>query len=171
MGFSRQEHWSGLPFPSPKGTIERKKVKSLSCVWLFATPWTAAHQAPPSMEFFRQEYCGGLPFPSPSNAVQCQLVMKADRDRVEKVVLRTSKIMDYKGPSDHLHELLYTYFKFFSHIFTYQISYHIIHGYTFFWGTDLRILHLSASIWTDYCIQLVSVKLMKVINCKNDCQD
>ena len=26
-GFSRQEHWSGLPFPSPKGTIERKKVK------------------------------------------------------------------------------------------------------------------------------------------------
>uniref|UniRef100_A0AC11D1P0 Four and a half LIM domains 5 n=1 Tax=Ovis aries TaxID=9940 RepID=A0AC11D1P0_SHEEP len=32
LGFSRQEHWSGLPFPSPKGTIERKKVKSLSCV-------------------------------------------------------------------------------------------------------------------------------------------
>ena len=40
MGFSRQEHWSGLPFPSPKGTIERKKVKSLSHVQLFATPWT-----------------------------------------------------------------------------------------------------------------------------------
>ena len=32
------------------------KVKSLSCVWLCATPWTAAHQAPPSMEFPRQEY-------------------------------------------------------------------------------------------------------------------
>ena len=30
------------------------KVKSLSCVWLFATPWTAAHQAPPSMGFSRQ---------------------------------------------------------------------------------------------------------------------
>ena len=28
MGFSRQEHWSGLPCPSPKGTIERKKVMS-----------------------------------------------------------------------------------------------------------------------------------------------
>ena len=26
MGLSRQEHWNGLPFPSPKGTIERKKV-------------------------------------------------------------------------------------------------------------------------------------------------
>ena len=35
MGLSRQEHWSGLPFPSSKGTIERKKVKSLSCVRLF----------------------------------------------------------------------------------------------------------------------------------------
>ena len=41
MGFSRQDHWSGLPFPSPKRSIERKKVKSLSCVWLFAIPsWT-----------------------------------------------------------------------------------------------------------------------------------
>ena len=32
------------------------KVKSLSCVWLFMTPWTAAYQAPPSMGFSRQEY-------------------------------------------------------------------------------------------------------------------
>ena len=40
MGLSRQEHWSGLPFPSPKGTIERKKVKSLSRVRLLVTPWT-----------------------------------------------------------------------------------------------------------------------------------
>ena len=38
------------------------KVKSLSRVWLFATPWTAAHQAPPSMGFSRQEYWSGVPF-------------------------------------------------------------------------------------------------------------
>ena len=38
---------------------------SLSCVRLCATPWTAAHQAPLSMEFSRQEYWSGLPFPSP----------------------------------------------------------------------------------------------------------
>ena len=36
-----------------------------SCVQLFATPWTVAHQAPLSMEFSRQEYWSGLPFPSP----------------------------------------------------------------------------------------------------------
>ena len=37
------------------------KVKSLCCVRLLATPWTAAYQAPPSMGFSRQEYWSGLP--------------------------------------------------------------------------------------------------------------
>ena len=41
------------------------KVKSLSCVRLLATPWTTAHQAPPSMGFSRSEYWGGVPLPSP----------------------------------------------------------------------------------------------------------
>ena len=40
------------------------KVKSLSRVRLLETPWTAAHQAPPSMEFSRQEYWSGVPLPS-----------------------------------------------------------------------------------------------------------
>ena len=43
------------------------KVKSLSRVQLFATPWTVAYQAPLSMGFFRQEYWSGLPFPSPGD--------------------------------------------------------------------------------------------------------
>ena len=47
---------------------ERKKVKSLSRARLFETPWTVAHQAPPSMGFSRQEdYWSGLPFPSPGD--------------------------------------------------------------------------------------------------------
>ena len=41
------------------------KVKSLSRVWLWATPWTAAYQALPSMGFSRQEYWSGVPLPSP----------------------------------------------------------------------------------------------------------
>ena len=41
------------------------KVKSLSRVWLLATPWTEAYQAPPSMGFSRQEYWSGVPLPSP----------------------------------------------------------------------------------------------------------
>ena len=43
------------------------KVKSLSRVQLFATPWTVALQAPLSMGFSRQEYWSGLPFPSPGD--------------------------------------------------------------------------------------------------------
>ena len=42
------------------------KVKTLSRVWLFATPWTTAYQAPQSMGLSRQEYWSGLPLPSPS---------------------------------------------------------------------------------------------------------
>ena len=38
------------------------KVKSLSRVQLFATPWTVANQTPPSMGFSRQEYWSGLPY-------------------------------------------------------------------------------------------------------------
>ena len=41
------------------------KVKPLSPVPLFVTPWTAAYQSPPSMGFSRQEYWNGVPLPSP----------------------------------------------------------------------------------------------------------
>ena len=44
-----------------------KKVKSFSHVWLFATPWTVTHQAPPSMGFSRQKYWSGVPLPSPGD--------------------------------------------------------------------------------------------------------
>ena len=43
------------------------KVKSLSRVRLFATPWTVAYQAPLYMGFSRQEYWSGLPFPPPGD--------------------------------------------------------------------------------------------------------
>ena len=68
MGFSRQEYWNGLPFPFPvikHEVSEMSKVKLLSRVQLFATPWTIAYQAPPSMGFSRQEYWSGVPFPPP----------------------------------------------------------------------------------------------------------
>ena len=51
-------------------TRVKVKVKSLSCVRLFATPWTVAYQVSPSMGFSRQEYWSGLPFPSPGDSSQ-----------------------------------------------------------------------------------------------------
>ena len=67
LGFSRQEHWSGLPFPSPMHESEKvwSEVTHFSRVRLLATPWTAAYQAPPSMGFARQEYWSGVQLPSP----------------------------------------------------------------------------------------------------------
>ena len=53
--------------PPKINNIVKVKVKSLSRVRLFSTPWTVAHQAPPFMGFSRQEYWSGLPFPSPGD--------------------------------------------------------------------------------------------------------
>ena len=46
--------------------LQWMKMKLLSRVWLLATPWTAAYQAPPPMGFSRQEYWSGVPLPSPN---------------------------------------------------------------------------------------------------------
>ena len=60
---ARTLEWVAISFSNAwKGKV---KGKSLSPVWLFATPWTAAHQASPSMGLSRQEYWSGVPLPSP----------------------------------------------------------------------------------------------------------
>ena len=46
---------------------KKVKVKSLSHVRLFGTPWTVAYQASPSMGFPGQEYWSGMPVPSPGD--------------------------------------------------------------------------------------------------------
>ena len=89
----------GLPYPSNQvtcGLILMRKVKLLSHVCLFVTPWTVAHQAPPSMGFSRQEYWSGEPFPSPgdlpdpgiepgSPALQADAVPPSDTHRGKSV--------------------------------------------------------------------------------------
>ena len=91
--FSRPEYWSGQLFSSPEDLPKSRdwtqvsyiargfftnwtmrevheglsKVKLLSHVRLFATPWTVAYQVSPSMGFSRQEYWSGVPLPSPGD--------------------------------------------------------------------------------------------------------
>ena len=60
---ARTLEWVAISFSN--ASKWKVKVKSLSRVRLFMTPWTAAHQAPPSMGFSRQEYWSGVPLPSP----------------------------------------------------------------------------------------------------------
>ena len=88
MGFSRQEYWSGLTFPSPVDRILSdlstmtwpfwvaprawlsfiELDKAVVLVWFSRVQlwglWTVAHQSPLSMGFSRQEHWSGLPFPS-----------------------------------------------------------------------------------------------------------
>ena len=68
---ARTLEWVAISFSNArKGKV---KVKLLSRIWLLATSWTAAYQAPPSMGFARQEYWSGLPLPSP---ISMLLVLK-----------------------------------------------------------------------------------------------
>ena len=60
-------NFSHMMFFSSFFQKQKVKVKLLSRVWLFATPWTVGHQAPLSVGFPRQEYRSGLPFPSPGD--------------------------------------------------------------------------------------------------------
>ena len=61
---ARKLEWVAISFSN--AWKWKVKVKLLSRVWLLATPWTVAYQAPPSMGFSRQEYWSGLPLPSPA---------------------------------------------------------------------------------------------------------
>ena len=54
----------------------RVKVKSLSRVQLFVTPWTAAYQAPLSMGSSRQEYWSGMPLPSPNHLPEKLMIQR-----------------------------------------------------------------------------------------------
>ena len=63
------------------------KVKSLSRAWLVATPWTAAHQAAPSMILSRQEYWSGLPLPSAK-------IMEAETSMVAAGITRRHWVPD-----------------------------------------------------------------------------
>ena len=64
---ARTLEWIAISFSNT--WMWKVKVKWVSHVRLFVTPWTAAHQAPPSMGFSRQEYWSGVPLPSLNRTV------------------------------------------------------------------------------------------------------
>ena len=69
-------------------------LSHFSRVWLCETPQTAAHQAPPSLEFSRQEHWSGLPFPSP---------MQESESEVSQSRLTLSDPMDCSLPESSIH--------------------------------------------------------------------
>ena len=72
---ARTLEWTAISFSN--AWKWKVKGKSLSRVWLFVTPRTAARQAPPSMGFSRQEYWSGAPLPSPELALGAPIPLLA----------------------------------------------------------------------------------------------
>ena len=86
---ARTLEWVAISFSNARKW--EVKVKSLSHIWLFATPWTAAHQAPPSMGVSRQEYWSGWPVPSPSiREMQTKTTMRHYLSPVRMAVIKKS---------------------------------------------------------------------------------
>ena len=95
LGFSRQEHWSGLPFPSPIHESEKVKVKSLGHVQLLVIPWTAAFQAPLSMGFSRQEYWSGVPLPFLMHRADACILFHKNRTDPLTINTESGRLMNY----------------------------------------------------------------------------
>ena len=68
---ARTLEWVAISFSS--AWKWKVKVKSLSRVWLLATPWTVAYLAPPSVGFSRRKYWSGVPLPSLPSSATCYL--------------------------------------------------------------------------------------------------
>ena len=74
------------------------KVKSFSHVRLSATPWTAAHQAPPSMGFSRQEYWSGVPLPSPKKVMRyTQKQEEINTKQLAEIDLDMTQVLELSG--------------------------------------------------------------------------
>ena len=71
---ARTPEWVAISFSN--AWKWKVKVKSLSLIQLFVTPWTAAYQAPPSMGVSRQEYWSGSPVPSPEDEIEPKIKFK-----------------------------------------------------------------------------------------------
>ena len=72
-------------------------TQSLSCVWLFATLWSIAHQAPPSVGFSGQEYWSVLPFPSPEDLPDPGIEPRSPASQVDSLPTELWRKLNYAG--------------------------------------------------------------------------
>ena len=89
--------------------LKNSKVKSLSHVQLFGTPWTVAYKAPLSMGFSRQEYWRELPFPSPGDLPDPGI-------KPGSPTLQTLYRLSHQGSPGKIHIIKFTILAMFEHI-------------------------------------------------------
>ena len=86
-------------------------LSNFSCIWLFATLWTVAHQASLSMGFSRQEYWNKLPCPSPGNIKLKTLYLSSINFYMLIHLLKsTNGSIDFHIPCLHIILIKYKYF-------------------------------------------------------------
>ena len=96
---ARTLEWVAIFFSNAwKGKV---KVKSLSRVRLFVTPWSAAYQAPPSMGFPRQEYWSGVPLPSPTKSIRSMKMWTIIKKKKEPTKSGNMKSQDLEEKLGH----------------------------------------------------------------------
>ena len=129
--------------------LQCMKGKLLSQVWLFATPWTVAYQAPLSMGFSRQEYWSGVPSPSPTDldrSFQKERLRGLYRDVLETVsVVKTGNCSENSDvfylPPTHTHWLQPGNFN----IWLFFILW--IYEMLFMYKVTLQIMYFKIIIW------------------------
>ena len=114
------------------------KVKSLSHVWPLVTPWTAAHQAPPSTGFSRQEYWSGVPLPSLAISVGIKWYLT--------VVLTSVSLV---ANNEHHFMCLWASFYIFSGELSIQILYSFLDWVFYALSHKSFVYSLDTSIITD----------------------
>ena len=98
---ARTLEWVAISFSS--AWKWKVKVKSLHRVRLFATPWTAAHQAPPFMGFSRQEYWNGVPLPSPCECTNASYLYALHAHSITQSCPTLCNPMDCSPPGSSVH--------------------------------------------------------------------
>ena len=97
--------------------LVKVKVRSLSSARLSVTPWTTAHQAPPSMGFSEQEYWSGLPFPSPGDLPDPGIEPRSPTLQADALTsepprkLHIRKYPTIKQDNEDFHELMWSDFQ------------------------------------------------------------
>ena len=135
------------------------EVKSLSCVQLVATPWTAAYQAPPSVGFSRQEYWSGLPFPS----LYCLIVLPFPKCYIVEIIWYVA-FSDWLLSLSHIH--LNFFISFHGLIFHFFLSLNnipvnIIY-YSLFWRRKWQLTSCVENPWTEEPGRLQSMGLQEL---------
>ena len=115
------------------------KVKSLSRVWLLATPWTVVYQAPPSMGFSGQQYWSGVPLPSPNSVIEGFIHLFVQGQSLQLCSESLCWLSSLTLPSTHsfceLSEMVLSLFQIFSYFiskghYSQYISFSIVSTWT-----------------------------------------